>query len=259
MLTISDFSQISGISRKTLIYYDKIDLFKPISVNEHGYRFYSFKQLSEISLIQELKLSNLSLAEIKQLIKYNDPHHIKSILSSQVDQLHQQIQRLERNLKVIEARLDNFNDQQPALQKVFVSHLDESYQISPVNESCDERDMLNSFFEFQKQSNWKMPGISLFGYRVNLNNPLDKYKNANFNFILESKAAESTQRVYGEFYSIYSIDKTSEIQSAISKINITAENYHKTLIGPLWQIQNFDYVNLKSTSKSIVRLSWRFE
>ncbi|WP_301426247.1 MerR family DNA-binding transcriptional regulator [Carnobacterium sp.] len=42
-LTISQFSALSGISRKTLIYYDKIDLFSPKMVTDKGYRMYEEK------------------------------------------------------------------------------------------------------------------------------------------------------------------------------------------------------------------------
>jgi len=37
-LTISEMSEIHNITRQTLLYYDKIDLFKPIMVDENGYR-----------------------------------------------------------------------------------------------------------------------------------------------------------------------------------------------------------------------------
>ena len=39
MYTISEMASIFGVSRQTLIYYDKIGLFAPAEVNEKGYRF----------------------------------------------------------------------------------------------------------------------------------------------------------------------------------------------------------------------------
>ncbi len=41
MYAISEMASLFNVSRQTLIYYDKIGLFKPAVVNEKGYRFYS--------------------------------------------------------------------------------------------------------------------------------------------------------------------------------------------------------------------------
>lgn len=70
MLKIGDFSKISGISIKTLRYYDEIDLFKPsYSDRFTGYRYYMEEQLVDIKIISELKKINLSLEMIKEYIK----------------------------------------------------------------------------------------------------------------------------------------------------------------------------------------------
>lgn len=64
-LTISEFAKLSGVSRKTLIYYDKIGLFCPETVNpESGYRYYSYLQLDVISAIYALKEIGTPLKDI---------------------------------------------------------------------------------------------------------------------------------------------------------------------------------------------------
>lgn len=40
----SDLAQLYNISKQTLIFYDKKDLFKPDYVDSNGYRMYSLKQ-----------------------------------------------------------------------------------------------------------------------------------------------------------------------------------------------------------------------
>ena len=40
MKTVKEMSQISGISVRTLHYYDQIGLLKPSYIGENGYRFY---------------------------------------------------------------------------------------------------------------------------------------------------------------------------------------------------------------------------
>ena len=63
---IGDFASISGISIRTLRYYDDIDLFKPKEVDLFtNYRYYTIEQLDELKLINELKEIGFSLEEIK--------------------------------------------------------------------------------------------------------------------------------------------------------------------------------------------------
>ena len=63
---IGEFSNITGLSVKTLRYYDDIDLFKPSDVDLFtGYRYYSVDQIKDIELINKLKSVGFSLEEIK--------------------------------------------------------------------------------------------------------------------------------------------------------------------------------------------------
>ncbi len=63
---IGDFSNISGISIRTLRYYDDIELFKPKEVDLFtNYRYYTIEQLDDLKLINELKEIGFSLEEIK--------------------------------------------------------------------------------------------------------------------------------------------------------------------------------------------------
>ena len=65
-LSISDFSRLSSVSRKALIYYDRIGLFKPDFVKENGYRYYSHHQIETITVINTLSGSGMSLEQIKE-------------------------------------------------------------------------------------------------------------------------------------------------------------------------------------------------
>lgn len=50
MKTVKEMSQISGISVRTLHYYDQIGLLTPSFIGENGYRFYdmdAFERLQE--------------------------------------------------------------------------------------------------------------------------------------------------------------------------------------------------------------------
>ena len=64
MYAISEMASLFNVSRQTLIYYDKIGLFKPAVVNDKGYRFYSPTQIPLIYMLRDL---GLELDEIDRL------------------------------------------------------------------------------------------------------------------------------------------------------------------------------------------------
>lgn len=68
MMTVNEVSKLTGVSIRTLQYYDTIGLLKPIKYTESGYRLYddtSLERLQQILLFKELEFP---LKEIKEII-----------------------------------------------------------------------------------------------------------------------------------------------------------------------------------------------
>lgn len=66
---IGDFARISGVSAKTLRFYDEIALFRPAGVDPRTrYRLYSASQLRDLARILALRGIGASLADIRQAI-----------------------------------------------------------------------------------------------------------------------------------------------------------------------------------------------
>ena len=69
MYSIGKFSKLTGLSTKTLIWYDNIGLFKPDFVNEeNGYRYYSVDSIKRLANIQFLQSLDFSINEIMKKI-----------------------------------------------------------------------------------------------------------------------------------------------------------------------------------------------
>ena len=68
MMTVNEVSKLSGVSIRTLHYYDEIGLLNPAGTSEAGYRFYdeqALKRLQSIMLFRELEFS---LKDIKKIL-----------------------------------------------------------------------------------------------------------------------------------------------------------------------------------------------
>lgn len=66
--TINKLAQIAGISRRTLRYYDEINLLKPHHTNENGYRIYMQTQIDKLQQIMLYKELDMPLEDIKKII-----------------------------------------------------------------------------------------------------------------------------------------------------------------------------------------------
>lgn len=69
MMTVKQVSSLTGISVRTLQFYDEIGLFKPTEVSEAGYRFYDDSALEELQQILFFKELDFTLKEIKAIMK----------------------------------------------------------------------------------------------------------------------------------------------------------------------------------------------
>ncbi len=104
MKTVKEVSELTGISVRTLHYYDEIGLFKPTEVKETGYRFYDDKAIDELGQILVFRELDLPLADIK-LIMDNPDLDRNSVLAKQREMLCLKQQRIERIIAGIDEML----------------------------------------------------------------------------------------------------------------------------------------------------------
>ena len=101
--TIGEISKLFNINKKTLRYYDEIDLFKPSYVDKNNrYRYYSLDQFECLETIQYLKELGLTLNKIK--------YHLNTLnLNSIVDSLQYQNQIIEEKISELKNMQHNIN------------------------------------------------------------------------------------------------------------------------------------------------------
>ena len=68
MKTVKDVSEISGVSIRTLRYYDEIGLLKPTELSDAGYRLYDNKALERLREIMFFKELEIPLEDIKKIM-----------------------------------------------------------------------------------------------------------------------------------------------------------------------------------------------
>ncbi|MGM9535572.1 MAG: MerR family transcriptional regulator [Intestinibacter sp.] len=121
--TIGEISKLFNINKKTLRYYDEIDLFKPSYVDKNNkYRYYSIDQFECLETIQYMKELGLTLNKIK--------YHLNDLnLNSIIDSLEYQNQ-------IIEEKISELKNMQMSINK----------KISQIKDAT-QRDILNQIRE----------------------------------------------------------------------------------------------------------------
>ena len=101
MRTVKEISALTGISVRTLHYYDEIGLLKPTDKSEAGYRLYDDKALETLQQILFFREFDIPLKEIKAVIE-NPALEKNQILQMQRKMLVAKKERMERLIASID-------------------------------------------------------------------------------------------------------------------------------------------------------------
>lgn len=99
--TVNELAQLSGVSKRTLRYYDQIGLLPPERINPNGYRIYSQRQVDILQQILFYRELNFTLSQIKELVcspNFDCEQALKEHLSS-LENKKEQIVLLIENVK----------------------------------------------------------------------------------------------------------------------------------------------------------------
>lgn len=152
---ISEFAKIAGVTRQTLIYYDRIGLFHPAYIEENGYRVYSRSQINVIGIITVMTYLGIPLNEIKEIIENVSPHSTESVLKKQLSIITQKIERLTELKKMTELRLEQIAKGQSVKANAHDFHMEKiekdvpfycGKKINCLQEDVND-DMITDFFE----------------------------------------------------------------------------------------------------------------
>ncbi len=107
MHTIGQLAKSAGLSRSTLIYYDKIGLFSPSARSRSNYRKYSAADRERLEQICVYRKTGLSLNDISRIMKKGGKQGIVPLLEKQLGALNREISALRSQQHFIVKLLKN--------------------------------------------------------------------------------------------------------------------------------------------------------
>lgn len=108
-LKINEAAKLTGVTVRTLHYYDEIGLLKPSEITDAGYRIYNEKALDTLQQILFFKELDFSLTDIKEIMA--NPHYEKTeALLKHKQLLLQKRNRLNDLISLVDNTLKGEND-----------------------------------------------------------------------------------------------------------------------------------------------------
>ena len=108
-MKISDVARLTGITVRTLHYYDEIGLLKPSEVTQAGYRVYNNTDLEVLQQILFFRELDFSLEDIRKIMQ-NPAYEKESALRKQKELLLQKRSRLDSLIALVDKTLKGEQD-----------------------------------------------------------------------------------------------------------------------------------------------------
>jgi len=108
--TVKELATISGVSVRTLHWYDEIGLLKPFEKGANNYRYYEQEQLLRLQQILFFKELGFALNDIQKLLLQNDFDNVKAlkahrkILEDELDRKNELIITIDKTIQHLEGK-----------------------------------------------------------------------------------------------------------------------------------------------------------
>ena len=105
LLSIQEFSKLTGVESSTLRYWDEIGVFSPVKRDpETNYRYYSVAQILALNFVTTLSDLDVPLKTIAELRKERSPDDLLKVLEKKEREMDMELRTLRLRSSIIHAR-----------------------------------------------------------------------------------------------------------------------------------------------------------
>lgn len=171
--TVRDLAKLSGVSSRTLRYYDEIDLLKPCRISSSGYRIYSDKEVDLLQQILFFRELELPLEKIKAIVTNEDfdskrtlYEHKKNIMKRQ-EELRILLNNVEKTINSLEGGYTMSNEEKfEGMKKKMIEQNEEKYG-KEIREKYGEDSINESYKKVSKLSKEQWAKVEALSIEVN--------------------------------------------------------------------------------------------
>lgn len=264
LFSIGELATLQGISRQTLIFYDKIGLFCPAYTDSgNGYRYYDISQIDYLDTICIMKKIGFSLSEIKNHMQnYTMNDSIEALkkqrcaIQNKIDELNMLNFRVLHRIEQLESAQGVVNYENPVIvdkakeMYILVNKVKPPYSLEDVSIATKEC-FVNSFKDhlpvyFQSGA--------IVGYEKILNK---KYTEASFVFLPIEKSENNCDVVKlseGECVCTYHVGNYLSIGEAYERLLKYCRENDIGIISDSYEFAINDYLSTKNENEYITKI-----
>ena len=227
MMTVKEVVELTGVSVRTLQYYDEIGVFKPTKVTEAGYMLYDDEALSTLQQILFFKELDFSLKDIKYIMGNKDFEKLEifkkqkeliKIKRNRLNRLLGLLERLEKGEKDMSFKEFDLSEYISVLEKFKSENTDE------VIKNWGSIENFDKFIEKVKEDeiNVAQNAVKYYGstkkYTEAIKKNLDNFTE-NMEMIKDKGYVEENERLMNLLLNDLTLDtKSNEVQNIIKDI-----------------------------------------
>jgi len=229
MKTVKEVSKITGISIRTLRYYDEIGLLKPTELTDAGYRLYDNKaveKLQEIMFFRELEIPLIGIKEIMDNPNYDKEQVLlaqKSLLEQKRNRLNGIIELIKDVMKGVNTmNFEAFNNEE--VQKM-IDHTLECMPQKTLDEQVQKYGSVEKYREYLSSGFTNEQAVTdLLKWYGGKEKAMEAVMQSTGNTEEIKQEQNENARIYSQFMTARETDNSDLAHSAVERL---AENYKK--------------------------------
>jgi DNA-binding transcriptional MerR regulator len=261
LISVKEFSDLTGVKQSVLRYYDSIGLFKPVERGENNYRYYSLTQIQTIKLIDTLRGLKIPLNKIREIMDSRDPKTMTEILTHYELQMNNELRTLQESFALIHV-----------LRMLIQSGLSQDEDEFSIRFSEERRIALGPLNEFQPGEGYHRVFSDYYRtarkLRVNLSYPIGGY----FDTVEEFMRTPSQPKRYfsldpngvdiqaaGNYLTGYTRGDYGMMNDLPERVDAYLREHGIAQAGPVYQIYTLNEVSIKEPENYLQQISIRID
>jgi len=257
LMTIKDFSEMSGIEQSTLRYWDSLGLFPAQRNPDTGYRYYSPDQIITVNFVKVLSNLNVSLKEMAELADSRSPEVILGLIERQKSGLDQELRRIQDACATIDVFQSTIQQAMsvPDFGAVYLQSMEDMrISIGPRNQFDKDRLFYPSYLNYCSCASKN---------HINLNTPIGGYWESMDQFLEEPSLPTAffsvdphggSERPSGKYLVGYAQGFYGQEGDASQRIAAYAGENGIHLGGPVYALYLIDEICEKDPSKYVAQI-----
>jgi DNA-binding transcriptional MerR regulator len=262
-LSIGQFANLTGVSKSTLMYYDKVGIFRPQERGANNYRMYAPNQLTTINQIRVMSALGMPIKMMRRVVKSRNPEKISEMIRESLHDIDAQIKWLETSKQLAETICDLIDmgvevEKSGEVHGICVKFMDAlNIWVGEKNEWDSEGNFYERFSKFLNLSKNKgyNPAFPIGGLFESLPAYVENSSLPDRFFYVNPGGKEL--RPEGNYLMGYSYGYYGESGDLAARMNEYANEHGIETVGPVYNVYLLDEVSVADPSKYLMRASVR--